>query len=345
MSAVDKPTIAASELPRPPGLGARFLRPRTLVSFLIGAVILVVVLSRLQVNVGDTVRVIASAKWPLVFLALAVYYLVFPIRAVRWRIMLENAGFRRDELPSVANLVEIIYLSWFANSVVPAKLGDIYRAYLLRERSASRVSFSKAGGTIVAERLLDLAVLLVLLGATGLLSFRGAVPGPVLTAIEVGSTILLAAGIGVLFLRQISGQIRRLVPARFGRIYDNFVAGAVDSFGRYPQLLGLSLLAWLAESGRLFLVTQSLGVQLSPNPLIEATLIVFIALGAAFLTAPPGTPAGLGYVEASVALALTMIGLNQSVALSIAILDRAISFGSLVVGGLIVYLLGARRAL
>ena len=255
----------------------------------------------------------------------------------------QNAGFRRVELPSLAGLVEIIYLSWFANSVVPAKLGDVYRAYLVRERSTTRISFSKAGGTIVAERLLDLAVLLVLLGATGLLSFRGAVPGPILAAIEIGSLLLLAAGVGVLFLRQMSGLVRRFVPPRFVRIYDNFVAGAVDSFGRYPQLLGLTLLAWLAELGRLFLVTQALGVHLSPNPLVEATMIVFIALGAAFLTAPPGTPAGLGYVEASIALALTMIGLNQSVALSVALLDRAISFGSLVVGGLVVYLLSARR--
>jgi uncharacterized protein (TIRG00374 family) len=74
-------------------------------------------------------------------------------------------------------------------------------------------------------------------------------------------------------------------------------------------------------------------------------MVYFISLGAAFLTAPPGTPAGLGYVEASLAFALTALGVNQSVALSVAILDRAISFGSLVVGGFVVYLISQRRSM
>jgi glycosyltransferase 2 family protein len=337
----DVPSVAA---PGETSLGRRVIQPRTLVSFLIGAAILVFALSRLQVNVAATFDVIARARWGLVALALGVYYLAFPIRAIRWRLMLENAGFKRADLPSIAGLAAIIYLSWFANSVVPAKLGDVYRAYLLRERSPGRVSFSRAGGTIVAERLLDLAILLILLGITGLLSFRGTIPGPILPVLEIGFATVIVAGCGVLGLRQFGGFFRRFVPARFALIYDNFLAGALDSFGGYPRLLSLTLLAWAAEAGRLFLVTQALGVQLSPSAVSEILMVVFIALGAAFLTAPPGTPAGLGYVEASVAFALTLLGVNQTVALSVAILDRAISFGSLLVGGFIVYLLSHRRS-
>jgi glycosyltransferase 2 family protein len=344
LSTLDQNVAATSPAPDT-SLGRRILRPRTLVSFAVGAAILAFAFSHLQVNLAETFRVIASANWGLVASALLVYYLVFPIRAVRWRRMLENTGIKRADVPGVAGLVTIIYLSWFANSIVPAKLGDVYRAYLLRERSPGRVSFSRAGGTIVAERLIDLAVLLVLLGATGLLSFRGAIPGPILTVLEIGFVTVILAGFGVLGLRQLGGYLRRFVPHRFERIYDNFLAGAVESFGGYPQLLALTLLAWAAEASRLFLVTQALGVQLSANPISETLMIVFIALGAAFLTAPPGTPAGLGYVEASVAFALTLLGVNQSVALSVAILDRAISLGSLIVGGLVVYVISHRRSL
>ena len=39
------------------------------------------------------------------------------------------------------DLTEILYLSWFANCVVPAKLGDIYRSYLAR--NCLGVSMSK----------------------------------------------------------------------------------------------------------------------------------------------------------------------------------------------------------
>ncbi len=323
------------------------LRPRTLISFAIGIAILVAVLSTLKIDVADTLRVIRSARWELMLAALVVYYTVFPVRALRWRGMLENTGIARSDLPSVPVLAEIIYLSWFANSVVPAKLGDVYRAYLLRTRAA--ISFSKAGGTIVAERLIDLAVLLVALGVTGVLSFRGVLPGAIVTVLEIGSIGLVAAGIGLLALRRWDEAVIRRVPYRFQTIYRNFHAGTLDSFGGYPQLGGLSLLAWSAEVGRLLLVTWSVSVFLSPDPLANVLMVAFVALGAAFLTAPPGTPAGLGYVEASMASAIVLLGsaqhLTYSVALSVALLDRAISYVSLVVGGLVVYVLSQRHGL
>jgi uncharacterized membrane protein YbhN (UPF0104 family) len=241
----------------------------------------------------------------------------------------------------VPRLAEIIYLSWFANSVVPAKLGDVYRAYLLRRQS--RISFSKAGGTIVAERLVDLAVLLVLLGASGLISFHGALPATIVTVLEISSAAIGVAGIGLLAMRQLDGTVRRLVPGRFAGIYAHFHEGVLGSFGGYHWLVGLTLLCWVAEAGRLFLVTKAVGLTLSPNAPLNALMVAFIALGAALLTAPPGTPAGVGYVEASIAYALTLLGVSPAVALSVALLDRSISFLSLIAGGAIVYLFSQRH--
>ena len=115
-------------------------------------------------------------------------------------------------------------------------------------------------------------------------------------------------------------------------------------FGGYPWLIGLTFLVWLAEGMRLLLVTQSVGLSLSPVFAVNVLMVVFIALGGALLTAPPGTPAGLGYVEATIAYVFTLLGASQSVALSVALLDRSISFLSLIVGGLIVYVLSQRHA-
>src|SRR5262249_23514962 len=120
-------------------LARRVFRVRTLVSLAIGLLILGFGLSRLQVDLGDTVRVMRGANWRLMLAALLVYYTTFPVRALRWQGMLRNAGTQADDLPGLPRLAEIIYLSWFANSVVPAKLGDVYRAYLLRQQS--KVSF------------------------------------------------------------------------------------------------------------------------------------------------------------------------------------------------------------
>ena len=68
-------------------------------------------------------------------------------------------------------LGQIIFLSWFANCVVPAKLGDAYRAYLLKKDA--NVGFSKTIGTILAERIIDMIILFVLLAGAALLVIRG----------------------------------------------------------------------------------------------------------------------------------------------------------------------------
>ena len=341
MSTIGNESPVEATRPSDVSIGRKLFDVRTVVSLAIGLVILLFGLSRLQVNLQETLRVMGTANWRLLIAALVVYYATFPIRALRWRGMLQNAGCRSDEIPGVPRLAEIIYLSWFANSVVPAKLGDVYRAYLLRQQS--KVPFSKAGGTIVAERLIDLAVLLVLLGASGLLSFRGVLPGTVLTVLEIGSALVVLAGLAFLGMRQLDPIVRRLVPARLQGIYGHFLEGVLGSFGGYHWLIGLTALSWLAESGRLLLVTQSVGLVLSPNVAVNFLMVVFIALGSALLTAPPGTPAGLGYVEASIVYVLALLGAPQSYALSVALLDRSISFLSLIVGGLIVYVVSQRR--
>ncbi|HLH72218.1 MAG TPA: lysylphosphatidylglycerol synthase transmembrane domain-containing protein [Chloroflexota bacterium] len=333
------PTVASpSGIP----LARRILRPRTLISFAIGLLILGFGVSRLNIDIAGTLRVIGSANWRLYFAAFVVYYCAFPVRALRWRRMLENTGYRRQELPGLLVLGEIIFLSWFVNGLVPAKLGDVYRAYVLRQRSI--ISGSKGGGTIVAERLLDLAVMLVLLGIAGLLSFRGRLPSTVLTVIEFGFALVLVAGVGLLMMRRLEPLIRRFIPARFQMLYEHFQDGTLGAFGHYPELLGLTLLAWGIETARLYLVTQAIGVALSPNLALNLLMVMFIALGEALLTAPPGTPAGLGYVEATIVGALVLLHIPQTVALSIALLDRSISFLSIVVLGFFVYLYSQRHA-
>ena len=64
-------------------------------------------------------------------LAFVVFYLGFPLRGYRWQRLLRETGF----VIGLRNSTEILYLSWFVNCVVPAKLGDVYRAYLLKMNS------------------------------------------------------------------------------------------------------------------------------------------------------------------------------------------------------------------
>jgi uncharacterized protein (TIRG00374 family) len=70
---------------------------------------------------------------------------------------------------------------------------------------------------------------------------------------------------------------------------------------------------------------------------------MFIALVASLLTTIPALPGGLVLVEGGIIAVLVFFGLTASQALSVAILDRLISYWSLIAVGLVVFLLSHRR--
>jgi glycosyltransferase 2 family protein len=325
-------------------LGKRFWNVQTLVSFVIAFGVLILLFTRVQIDFAGTARAILGANPLYYLLGLVVYYTVFPIRALRWRQMLLNAGSAPEDVPGTGTLAEIIFLSWFVNCLVPAKLGDVYRAYLLKRRSA--LSGSKAGGTIVAERLLDLTTLLLLAGTAGLVALWGQREklATLVLPLEIISALILVAALGLVAMRLWSSWLRGLLPPQLRGLYARFVEGAVGSFGSYQLILPYSLLAWLAEAARLYLVVKALGLTLGASPSVEVAVVVAVALVGSLLTALPLTPAGLGFVESGLVGALLLVGVgDQSVAISIAVLDRTISYVSLVAIGLVVYLIGSRR--
>jgi glycosyltransferase 2 family protein len=335
-------------VPEPDPLASRFFNLRTLASFLLGFGLLAIVLPRMNVEVGGILSRLTQANVWLYLLALGVYYLTFPIRAFRWRKLLRNVGFVPSEgvrLPSISGICEIILLSWFANCIVPAKLGDAYRAYLLKR--SSNVSFSMTFGTILAERIIDTLLLFGLLGLSAILAFHGTLPGEVSTILQGGLVLVVLVLLGLLSMRNLSGWITPLVPIRFRPHYGLFEAGTLGAFarGRMPMIVLYSILAWAVEATRLYLVSLALGLSGLAWP-----VILFVALAAALLTTLPITPAGLGFVESAMVGILLLAsraglisGLDENLAASVAILDRTISYWSLIVVGLVVYVISKRR--
>src|SRR5215207_8158453 len=133
-------------------LGKSLRNPRTLISFGVAVAIILFVLRGLNIDLAKTWQYMRGADPWLMLMALLVFYLTFPMRAIRWRLLLDNAGVPvragRKSWASLPALMEYLYLSWFANCIVPAKLGDAYRGFLLKRNG--KVSFSVAFGTIFA---------------------------------------------------------------------------------------------------------------------------------------------------------------------------------------------------
>ncbi len=330
-----------------PSLAKRFFNARTFVSFLFGFAILLFLFTRVQVDVGAILDRVSQANVGLLVLATAAFYSTFPVRAVRWKRLLRNVGYRARhgvELPSTWGLSEIILLSWFANCVVPAKLGDAYRAYLLKVNAS--VSFSRTIGTILAERIIDVLVLFFLMASAASLAFGRALPGEVVLLVQIGFALVAMVIVGVLVLRNLRPLVERFLPARLHAQYHRFEEGTLDSFkSGVPYVLVLTGVAWAGEVTRLALVTTSLGLTG-----VAPSVIVFVALASALATTLPLTPAGLGFAEGAIVGVFLLAsnaglapGVDEHTAASIALLDRAISYWSIVVVGLAVYVLSKRK--
>jgi hypothetical protein len=323
-ASTESPLDAA--VPVPP---ARLFNRRTVLSLAAALVILGVAVWRAPINWSDAWTRIRHASPALYLAAVAVYYLSFLVRGWRWKLLLRNAGEER----AAPALVPIVLVSFFVNCVVPAKMGDIYRAYLARVRE--RVSVTLALGTIIAERLLDLVVLMGLLIIAGAIVFHDRAPAVLIPYIVAGVAVC-AAGIGaIMVMRAGRGQrLLRLLPEAVFHRYESFRMGTVASFRNLPVLLPLTALVWATESGRLALVVYALGDGSALGP----AQLLLIALVAALLTTVPFLPGGLGLVEAGMVGVLVSVGgVGRNAALSIALLDRSISYGSVVIIGALVF--------
>jgi len=322
-------------------LGRRLRQPRTILSIVVPLVLVVLVFRlALKVDVQELVAGVARADTALLLLAFLAFYAGFPLRGYRWARILSATRFRLN----LADGTEILFLSWLVNCLVPAKLGDVYRAYLLK-LNASGASLSRTFGTVFIERLLDIFGIAVLGLAAGFWSFRSGFPPEIQFVVALGIGVVIAMAVLLLSLRNFGrGILVRLhVPHRFIDLYDKFEEGVFGAIGRrhLPPLLALTALIWATEGMRLFLVVKALGF---PDVELGLSGAFFVALIGSLLTAVPLSPAGLGTVELGVTAVLTLAyGIPNQEAATIVIVDRVISVFSIIVLGAILYAVSGKR--
>jgi uncharacterized protein (TIRG00374 family) len=329
-------TINADSL----SLGRRLRQPKTIISLVLPIVLLILFVRSLPgFKLDELPGNILRANGLLLLAAFAIFYAGFPLRGLRWSLLIRATGYPLR----VRDGTEIIFISWLVNCLVPAKLGDLYRAYLLKINST--VSLSRTFGTVFIERVLDLFAIVVFGLASGYWSFRGRLPAEVqvVFAIGVGFVTVLAAGL--LSMRNFGRRIIIALPLpdRVLEFYDRFEEGVFSAVGlrALPRLIVITGFIWATEAMRLFFVVEALGF---PDVHLGISGAFFVALTGSLLTAVPLTPAGIGVVETGVVAVLTIVyNIGQAEALAITLVDRAISVLSIIVLGSIAYSISPKR--
>jgi uncharacterized protein (TIRG00374 family) len=335
--------VVTTDLEREPdaeqmSIARRLRQPRTLISIAVPVAVIAVFVAINGNQLATVPGLVLAANPVLALLAFAVFYLGFPLRGRRWSILLQGTGVR----VGTKDATEIIFLSWLVNCVVPAKLGDVYRAYLLKINSTA--SLSRTFGTVFIERVLDLFAIALLGLAAGYWSFRSGLPAAIQVVFGIGVVVVAALAVGLFTMRNFGRQIIVALPLphQVRDLYDRFEEGVFGALAarQLPALGLLTGLIWMTEALRLFLVVQALGFA---DVSLGLSGAVFVALIGSLLTAVPLSPAGLGIVEAGVVGVLTVAyGVPLPEATAIALLDRVISVFSIIVLGSIAYALSPK---
>jgi glycosyltransferase 2 family protein len=319
----------------------RLRQPRTLLSIAVPLVIIVIAVGLNWKDMQSVPGDIGRANLPFVLLAFLSYYAGFPIRGLRWIRLLRGAGYK----VKVKDGTEIIFLSWLVNCVVPAKLGDLYRAYLVKLNSP--VSATRTLGTVFMERILDLIAIAALGLAAGYWRWRGSLnelPTAVQGIFAISVVVVVLLIVALVVMRSFGRRVIAFLPLphRVAELYERFEEGVFGSVGlRGMPLLGLlTITIWASEALRLYFVVRAMGFT---DVDLGFSGAMFVALIGSLLTAVPSTPAGLGLVELGMSgVLITVFNASKPHAAAIVLVDRAISVFSVVILGALAYVISSK---
>lgn len=321
-------------MPSAATLRRRVLSIPTLLAIAVGGAILVFALLRIFDLDWDEVWNNISGVDPIKYLlAVVFYYISFWFRGLRWRLIAKTAdigGHGGKNVPGTFTLSGIILMGWFANSVAFLRLGDAYRGWALAMESKG--DFPSSLGTVLAERVQDMAAVLILVLVAAIwITVEGDSEVPVWVVfaalVLVGSLVL-----GLIVMRVAGDKVASRLPSRFSTAFINFQRGTLGSFsgkGLPPQII-LGIVGWLLEIARFYFVADAIGIDISFG------IVMFAALANAMLTTIP-TPGGFGFVEGGMTGLLIVFGLTDNEALSLVAVDRTISWLSVVLFGGILF--------
>ncbi len=263
---------------------------------------------------------------PLLILASAgVATLTFPLRTLRWRVLMRDVHGRCHPLRPLWDATAIGFM---ANNLLPARAGEFARAWVASRQLPVR--FTTALASIGVERVFDGLIMLGLMAvAIAAPSFpsRAMVHGASVSRVAAGAAI--AFGAALLFALVVVHRpapwvagfdriARAILPtnaaARATSVVEGLVAGlaALKSPARFAAVVAWSLALWLVNAAAFVLCFRAFGL---PVP-AEGALLLQGLIG--FGVAIPSAPGFWGVFEGATRLTLQFYGIGANLALAYA---------------------------
>jgi uncharacterized protein (TIRG00374 family) len=279
---------------------------------------------------GDVVRTVRAAPPLPLLLAVLVATLVFPLRALRWRLLLrepDGASLRgRAAWTSIT-------IGYAGNNLLPFRAGEVLRAY-----AASRlapVRMSSAFASVAVERVFDALTVVASFGLalfTSGMSTSVRIGGMALpdVARRVGilTAVAVIAAAAILTRADAAGRlISRVVPwpgvsSKLVTLLHGIREGltALKSPARLGAVILWSIAIWAVNALSFQLLFPAFGIEVgyAGAVIVQSAIVFGIAV--------PSSPGFIGVFEAAIVVALALYGVPQDRAVAYALTYHAATF-------------------
>jgi uncharacterized membrane protein YbhN (UPF0104 family) len=243
------------------------------------------------------------------------------VRGERWQALLRHNGAH----PKRADSYALTAVGYMGNNVLPARAGDAFRVVFMAPRADTGAR--TVIGTLVAERLLDVAVL----GTAFLVLTFGVVDH---AGVPSGSRLRFVAGAvivaGIAAAAAIVVAHRRGHLARLWAFVAPMIAATAKLRGRHgAEMLGTTVVIWALEASVWWATGEASGLDLGA---VEACYL--LALASMFAMIPSG-PGYAGTMDAAVIFGARVLDRTASAALSYLLLLRFVLFVPITLVGLV----------
>ena len=320
--------------------GARLFKEKPDKKLLIGMAVSAFCLFLLfrKIDFDKMAAAFAGMDYLYLFPALVLTFVSYYLRALRWKFLLSPIKKTR-----LSNLFPSTLIGYMANNLLPARLGELVRAYSLGRKEG--IDTSAVFASLVVDRLCDgftiLLVLLVTFFTIELPAGMEDVQGGLATGGYVTFALYLCVLAFLALLRTRTEWTLRLVArllapvsaaaaGKSASLLRSFISGI-----RFPSgaagmagTAAASLLVWTTAIWPVDLLLRSFGVELP----ITASMFIMVFL--VFAVMVPASPGFVGTHHFACVTALSAFGIRSEEALSIAIVVHAMGFFPVTAAGL-----------
>jgi len=265
-------------------------------------------------------------------------FISYFFRAVRWKYLLTPLKRTRFR-----NLFPATIIGYMANNLLPARLGEFVRAYVLGEKES--LGFGAVFASLVIDRLFDgFSVLMILLFTCFTVVLP---PGkePVQHGLVMGGYLTLAVYFAIVlflvFLKKrtvktiaIVASLLKPFPARVSEKVIHLIGSFLDGIrlSSRPQdlfaVVFTSFLIWFFAIWPIDLILRSFGIVFP----ITNTMLLMVFLVVAVMV--PASPGYVGTYHAACVYGLMAFNIQKERALSVALIIHGVNFFPVILAGL-----------